>query len=233
MNIEQLRKDFEKMKEPDKVWQDHHDFCKELLADDTPEAVNFHYELLRDRSNWELYQRIRSAFKNRGKEAEVYLTNILKTEKEPEMCADILHLLGLLRSRATRSIAREFITSDQPSMRHVACYVLGWVGHSSDIPLIEERLLYDSSTIIRSHAATALRQLTRRLPKAKDRSIQALKRALLQESNESAQCSIIISLQTIMRKKLGLRENINEAEIVGDVGDARKRAMKVLEMVNI
>jgi hypothetical protein len=149
------------------------------------------------------------------------------------MLADILHLLGLLRSKKARMIARDYIVSEHPVMRHVACYVLGWVGHTSDINLIEERLLTDPATVIRSHAATALRQLNRRLPKAKDRSIQALKRALIQEQSDYALCRIIISLQTIMKKKFGLRENIDEAEIVGDVDDAKKRAIKALERVNI
>ena len=214
-------------------YSEHQKFIKQLLSSDEPEIVGYHFNLLKRRANWDLYQRVRYSFMKRGAAADRFLIDRIKTEKDPELQGDILQLLGGLRSKEALPLARNFIARQNPDHRHKACIVLGWVGTQDDIDILGDRLLNDSEPLIRGTAATAQRQLWRRLPDTKGKTLVNLKKALKSEEDEGTIALIIISLQSIMKKKFGLKENIEEREIVGDVERAKKKAMNALERIDI
>jgi len=230
MDIETLEREFTLAK-ASTDYDQHQKFIKQLLSSDAPEIIAYHFSLLKRRENWDLYQDIRYAFRKRGAVAERFLVDKMKTESDPELQADALQILGGLRSKEVLPLARHFVSHQDPDLRYRACIVLGWVGTEDDIDILGNLLLNDSKGLIRGYAATALRQLWRRLPEAKPQILVNLKKALESEIDAEALPLIIVSLQSIMNKGFGLKENIDEGKITGNVQDARKKALKALELI--
>lgn len=228
MDISALDRDYKIAFETTDYTQ-HQRFTKELLASNEMEIISYHFNLLKNRENWKLYQQVRQAFLKRGDDGEKFLITRIKTEDDPELQGDALFLLGLLRSKEALALARSFVSHQDPDHRYKACVVLGWVGAENDIDILRDLLLNDSEAFIRGYAATAQRQLWRRLPETKSKILANLKRALENEVDEEALSLIIISIQTILNKGLGLKEDINEGRITGNIQNARSRALKALE----
>lgn len=232
MNLDALKVAYQQANQPGRVYLDHMVFIDQLLASSDREAIKYHYDLLTDRSNRDLYIRLRAAFVKRLPGAEGFLLEALDTEKDPAMRADILHLLGTARCPSARDLAVKLATDIDERVRDTAAFVLGWVGTPDDLrEILIDRLLHDPSPLVRGDAATALRQVYFRLPKVKDDAVKALKQGLVQESNEEAQASIIATLQTLLKKRFGLTEPAHERGIKGDVPGAREKALKHLAKV--
>lgn len=228
MDISALDRDFKIAFETTDYTQ-HQEFTKELLASNETEIISYHFNLLKKRENWKLYQQVRQAFLKRGVEGENFLIMRMKSEDDPELQGDALFLLGLLRSKEALALARSFVSHQDPDHRYKACVVLGWIGTENDIDILRDLLLNDPKALIRGYAATAQRQLWRRLPETKSKILANLKKALGSEVDEDAISLIIVSIQTILNKGLGLKEDIHEGKITGNVQNARNKALKALE----
>jgi hypothetical protein len=230
MDLEVLEREYTIAKETNN-FSKHQQFIKQLLSSNEPPIVDYHYRLLTKRDNRDLCLRLRAAFKKRGVVAEGFLIDRFKVEQDPKLQGDILHLLGGLRSKEARPIALEFLAHQDQEHRNIGCYVLGWVGTKDDIALLGERLLHDPDAPVRETAATAHDQIMIRLPDTKTKLLSNLKTALEKEKNEEVMAWIIITIQYILKKKFGLKENIEEAEWSGDVSQAKIKALKVLESI--
>ena len=206
----------------------HNEFLKKLLSMPEPEAVEYHYNLLHRRENRELYLRVRAAFEKRGRAAEVFMLSKLSREPDTDLQADILLMLGLMRSLEARRIALDFIPNESPKLRHFACLVLGWVGTEQDLAKLGKILLEDVEPRVRGTASTALRQMWYRIPVIKNQLPLYLMSALEKETDEQAQQEIIIVVQELLNKKLGLKENTNEGTITGETGKAAEKARALL-----
>lgn len=233
MILEELKQEHEKAKHPNTQYIDHMAFIKKMVASNEDSIVNFHYNLMKDRSNRKLHQRIRYSFFKRGKVAEAFLLKAIETENDDLLLSDTIFILGLLRNKSARKSAIQHILSKNEELRHTACVVLGWVGTIKDTrEILYDRLINDASTWIRGDAATAHRQVWHRIPKVKETALQNLKTALSNDDEEmDVMASIIITIQDIAQKRLGLKENIDGAEILGDVPTARKNALKALAKI--
>ena len=230
MDIDTLEKEYNAAKETTNFTL-HQNFIKLLLSSDDSETINFHFNLLKNRDNWNLYTRLRAGFKKRGIATEKFLIDKIKNESDDGLQADALHLLGELNSNEAVSISKDFIKHQDQTHRETACYVLGWLASENEIDYVADRLLNDSDADIRATAATSLDQIKLRLPETKPKLISILKNALESETNEEVAAWIIITLQYIMGKRFGLKENIDEAEWSGDVDKAKKKALKALEAI--
>ncbi|HYO55927.1 HEAT repeat domain-containing protein [Archangium sp.] len=228
-SIKELEREFQALNDPSTDPEAQHAFAQRLLGSDEPEAVGFHYELLRHRDNDLFRGIIRDAFSQRGAVGEKFLLQKLEQEKNPEMLADVVLILGLMQSSAAREYSLRMIRSPHEEIRHVATFVLGWVGTLDDLRKLEQRLLEDQAPTIRSDAATAHYQIFYRIPECKDQAVQSLLRGLEQERDEDVLASILISLQDILNKRFGMHEDIDEGEITGDVGKAKEKALKFLK----
>jgi hypothetical protein len=226
--IKDLEREFQAVNHPSTDPEEQHAFAQRLLESSNPEIIRFHYELLRNRSNQLLLGIVRDAFSQRGTEGERFLIQMLEQEKSPEVLADIVLILGLMQSKAAREYSLRNLQSSQEELRHVATFVLGWVGVMDDLDSLDERLLKDPNREIRADAATAYYQIVSRLPESKEHAVQSLKRGLVQEREESVLASILISLQDILEKRFGMREDIEEGEITGDIQKAKEKALKFL-----
>jgi len=206
----------------------HQEFVKLLLSSNERDIIKYHFELLRNRTNPKLYQRVRAAFKKRGPTGEKYLIERSRTEKNPQLLGDIMHLLGGMESAAAVPLARQLVRSADPELRDKATYVLGWVGEEADADLIGDTLLNDPDRKVRADAATAHDQMRMRLPRLKNRLLGNLKRALEVERDEEVVAWIIITIQYFLNKRLGMKEDIDEGTYSGNVQQAREKARAAL-----
>ncbi len=228
MNIDELERAYETAAATTS-YATHQEFIARLLSSNDPAMIAYHYELLRRRDNHAFHQRIRHAFTQRKQAAERFLAGKLDVEKDPKVLADVLLLLGTMRSPAAADAARRLSTHPDHDVRYNACVVLGWTGEPLDIPILSRAVLADAQPLIRGTAATALRQLWHRLPDTKETSLEALGKAIGEEPDEEALRLMIVAAQSIAGKKFGLTEKIEERRIVGDVERARQKALSALE----
>jgi HEAT repeat protein len=227
MTIEELRKEYVAARESRSV-AEHRAFIGHLLASNDPKVMGYHFELLKDRTNRDLYYRLRAAFKKRGAAAVEYLVERIKTEKDPHLLGDAMHLLGGMNRPEAASLARQLIYSGDAENRDKASYVLGWVGTESDADSLRDRLLNDPDPKVRVDAATAHDQMRLRLPQITDRLLANLKQALETEKDEEVLAWVVITIQYFLGKTLGLKENIEEGGYSGNVWQAREKARAAL-----
>lgn len=230
MSVEQLRKHYETIWTETPGWRELEAFTNALTASHDREHLEFHYSLLEDDEHWYPYCSIRSAFEEHGAAGEDFLIEKFQVEERPGLKGDALQLLGHMKSKSARSFAKEVADDRNESLRYRAAIVLGWVGTVGDMKtVLRKRVLDDSSAFVRGNAATACRQVWYRRSAAKEPAIDILGEALPLEQDEDAIAGIVVSLQTIMKRRFGLREPDNdERDYVGDVAKAKTRALRAL-----
>ena len=110
-----------------------------LSSSNSTEMLNYHYSLFKIKEDAVLYMRIRSSFEERPKEIiEPFLLNKLDEEKDISLKADVIQLLGSIKSTKILPFIYKNITSPIRDIRYRCIIVLGWVGNSKDLPLLNE-----------------------------------------------------------------------------------------------
>ncbi len=99
-----------------------------LLSRHDREAIGYHFELLRDRTDEALYQALRDCFERHGKPAEGVLREVFLRERSSRARADALFVLGRMRSKHARPLAVEAVGAEDEELRRMGGVVLGWVG---------------------------------------------------------------------------------------------------------
>lgn len=230
MSIDELRDHYKRIWRENTSYQETRAFIGELLECHDREHLEFHFELLRSQEHFYLYCSIRAAFKKHGAAIEPFLIEKFETETDPFLRADALQLLGHVRSKSVRGLAKVAVTAEEETLRYRGVIVLGWVGTVGDMrTVLRERLLHDPSAFVRGNAATAFRQVWYRSSRTKESAIAILGEALALEVDEDATAGIVVSLQTIMKRRFGLREPDDGPGYVGDVSRAKERALECLE----
>lgn len=233
MDISQLEKEYniakegEYLSEGEQVRRKMH-FVKILMSDNSSEVINYHYKLLKRREYKYLYYSVRAAFEERPK-VDDFLIQKLSTETDPITQADILHLLGEIKSTQAAPLARKFVTHENIYHREVALYVLGWVGTVGDISLLREHMLNEKDPHLRITAASAHRQIAWHYTELKCDVLKSLKIGFENEKNNNVLSWIIVMLGTVAVKNLGLREDKEDPYILhGDLEKAKKKTAAFL-----
>lgn len=227
MSIDALRGHYRKIWREGVSFREEKEFIDALLEHHDGEHLAFHFDLLRNREHFYVYCSIRAAFKKHGPHAESFLVERFQTETDPHLRGDALQILGNMRSKSARALAKEAAMADEETLRYRGVIVLGWVGTVKDMKtVLRDRLLNDPSAFVRGNAATAFRQIWFRISRAKDPAIETLGEALETEEDEEAVCSIVVTLQDIMKRRFGIREPRDEPGFVGDPGAAKARALR-------
>lgn len=207
-------------------------FIKMLITDNSPEVVEYHYGLMKNRDYKDLYHDIRAAFKKRS-DIETFLIRKINIETDPIALGDILHLLGGLRSNQAAPMARSFINNENSYQREVAMYVLGWVGNEEDIIRLREHMLGEVDPRLRITAASAHRQIAWRHADLKDAVLRSLGIGFENEKDDEVISWIIVMIGTVAVKKLGLREDKDDPYILhGDLEKAKKKTAQFLASLN-
>lgn len=236
MNRSELEKTYEFAKEGQNLSDSERvkcnlQFVKIILSDNDLNTIDYHYELLKKRENKELYYHIRAAFKKRP-QIENYLVEKMKIESDPILQGDILHIMGGIRSSYAIQFAREFVTHKNDYQREVALYVLGWMGDESDISILNKHLLEESIPNLRKTACSAHRQIYFRLPNLKNKLLISLKQGFENEMDDDIISWIIIMIESIAVKRLGLREDKEDPYLIhGDLQKSKEKTIKFLSQI--
>jgi macrodomain Ter protein organizer (MatP/YcbG family) len=212
------------------------DFKEELLSSDSPEFLEFHYRVIQDDSlSAEVRGTIKSFFfseaaNNRNKEivSEFLYQKYLKGIDDITLKADVIQLLGNLRSKHAKAVALENIAIRKGDLRYRCIIVLGWVGSKTDLKVLNERLLTDPDPQLRGYAATAMRQIWFNHPKTKDAILSLIKEAIEKESAPETIEGMVITVQDLLKKKLGLKES-KYGDVTGDMDAAKTKTIEALK----
>lgn len=227
MSVSELRKHYEKIWRAGVLWEEKKRFTDALTSSHDREHLEFHYSLLEDRTHFYTFCSIRAAFQKHGPPGEAFLVEKFPIEQRPLVKGDALQILGNMQSRSARDFAKSVATDEDEDLRYRAVIVLGWVGTVGDMKtVLRDRVLHDPSAFVRGNAATACRQVWYRIPRAKEPAIEILGEALGPEEDEDAIAGIVVSLQTIMKRRFGLREPDDGPDYVGDPTAAKERALR-------
>lgn len=202
-----------------------------LSSSNSTEMLNYHYLLFKIKEDAILYLRIRSSFEERPKEIiEPFLLNKLDKEKNISLKADVIQLFGVIKSKKILPFIYKNITSPIRDIRYRCIIVLGWVGNSKDLSLLNERMINDSDEELREFGATAMRQIWFNHKKTSDDITKYINNAIRNENSEKALIGMIITLQDLYRKKFGIKES-QEGDLSGDAIAAKAKAIKYLDTI--
>lgn len=236
MDIKTLNDSYETLKKSENPYDTIFDFKEELLSSDAPEFLEFHYRIIQDEA---LPEKVRGTIKsfffsdavnNRNKEvvSEFLYQKYLAGIEDIALKADVIQLLGNLRSKHAKEVALENIAIRKGDLRYRSIIVLGWVGSKTDLKVLNERLLTDPDPQLRGYAATAMRQIWFNHPKTKDDILRYIKEAIEKETAPEALEGMIITVQDLLKKKLGLKES-KYGDVTGDMEEAKIKTIAALK----
>ena len=211
------------------------DFGAKLVQSNATDFLDFHYSILAEtETEKDLYDFIARKFKDRHSAGEDYLLNRIKSEQDDFIKATVLQILGLFkyskinRATETADLARQFLTSESDTLRCRALWVIGWTGNVNDIEQISTLLFNDNNNENRCWAATAMMQISFNDKTSIEKSLSYLKIAIDKETDLKALEGVLVSIQEITGKKLGLNASSHDPPNEEKVAKALKKATKLL-----
>lgn len=120
ITIEELKKEYEIIRGLDAIAQitATFSFKKKLLESNDSNILDFHLNLLKTKENTDLYYRMRACFSDRPKEKiEVFLLDKLDKGQDNVLKADIIQILGHIKSAKILPYVREHIKSKDGNIR--------------------------------------------------------------------------------------------------------------------
>jgi len=193
---------------------------KELLSSNDDEVIEFHYNCLGDTGDETIYFTCRAAFSKR-KNIETFLLSKLAVEHDKHKIADIIHILGRIRSHKAIEMAKYNLVDEDDYIREVCLYVIGWTGSIPEVGVLSFHLMNESTQKLRITAGSALRQIAWRITESKSVILEVLKEAFYHESDKNVIARIIELISTIAVKNLGIREDKDNPNILlGDIDKA-------------
>lgn len=207
------------------------EFKDELLSSDDEDVLEFHFKILEDKNDEYLKRDLFSFFSDRRDKEKVdeFLYKKYKAGIDNiELKADVIQILGHLRGKHAREVALENISIRKGDLRYRSIIVLGWVGTKTDLKILDERLLTDPDPQLRGYAATAMRQIWFNHPKTKEDILGYIKGAIQNETAAEALEGMIITVQDLLKKKLGLKES-KYGDVTGDMDAAKVKTIEALK----
>lgn len=230
MNLTELKKEYKALTELEDSDDGIFEFKSSLLSSDDDDVLDFHLSILSDDIDDYLRRDLFAFFsdrKDKAKVGEFLFKKYTQGIEDLAIKADVIQILGHLRSKYAREVALENITVKKGDIRYRSIIVLGWVGNDKDIAVLNERLLNDPDEQLRGYAATAMRQIWFNYPKTKEAILHDLKEAIGQEKEERALEGIIITAQELLKKKLGLKES-KYGDVSGNYDEAKTKTIAAL-----
>ena len=230
MDLVQLKEKYKQLTKMEDTDDGIFEFKSSLLASDNDDILEFHLQIQGDHNDEYLRRDLFAFFserKNKEQVAEFLYNRYEAGIEDLQIKADVIQILGHLRSKYAREIALENITIRKGDLRYRCIIVLGWVGNQKDLKVLNDRLLNDSDGQLRGYAATAMRQIWFNHAKTKNEILHYLKEAINKEDDERALEGIIITAQELLKKKLGLKES-KYGDVSGDFKEAKNKTINAL-----
>ncbi|MCP4162782.1 MAG: HEAT repeat domain-containing protein [Deltaproteobacteria bacterium] len=210
------------------------EFVRELKKNHSHEMISFHYSLLNNRGDIRFYNSIRAGFEEHGEKGADFLIEQLKTEKNESLMADAIMILGLMRKSEVLTYCYEFQKHNNRDLRYKSIIVLGWVGDSNDLVLLEKTLYEESDTELRGYAATAMGQIWFRKSDTKNEILRIFGDALNNIKDREVKLYILSCCQDLMDLKLGIKETRNGMKFSGKYEKIEKKAqLKIEETIKL
>ncbi|MFD2287259.1 hypothetical protein GJU39_13650 [Pedobacter petrophilus] len=203
------------------------EFVRDLSQLNDYESIDFHYKILKNSENIYLFHRIRAGFEKHGEEGKTFLLDKINIETDPDLKAEALFILGTMDCVEVKPIAISFLQSKNYKEQYYGIIVIGWLGKSEDIVILENELTNNKNLELRAYAATALRQIAFSNSRLNKKIAGAYSRAYQSEADEIVRKTIIVCFQDLIKVKFGLRE-LQTGEITGDLNLAEPKFKKAL-----
>jgi hypothetical protein len=97
MNFENLHREFREAIRTEN-FSDHKQFLKNLLSCNDDGVLQFHFDLLKEKTNPKLYYRVRAAFEKRGESIKEFLVEKIKNETDINKKVDAIQIISHLRA---------------------------------------------------------------------------------------------------------------------------------------
>lgn len=236
ISIEELKQEYDTYKNEGTLMDNVFELKEHLLSSDSREFLEFHYSILDDNSMQEGTKNLIISFfysdvvNKRDKTVVAdFLYEKYNTESDFEKKARLIQILGHLRSPLVKEIVEKEIHSPIRDIRYRCLIVMGWVGTTmEDLAVLNERMSNDEDGQLRGYAATAMRQMWYNKKSIKNRVTKYIKQAIVSETDTEALTGMIITLQDLHKKKLGIKES-NYGDVSGDVQEAKLKTIKMLD----
>ncbi|OBX05117.1 hypothetical protein QV06_03830 [Gallibacterium genomosp. 3] len=212
-------------------FKEHNKFINELLENENNEYYNIHYQFICDNSNDLLHERLCRAFTKRTVSACFFLLEkALDKNIKNSLLADIIQILGLMEFFQVIEYIPNFLLNNDELVRYKCIIVLGWLGKEKEISILSQILNSDEIEYLRGVSATAMRQIWYNYPDLKNKIIDCLYPRLLIEKSEMVNAMILISLQDILGKNIGVSENLH-GEISGDINKSKIKLISLVKEI--
>ncbi len=205
------------------------DFIDDLLSDNNEEIISYHYSLLYDKSDTQIFQYLRGDFKKRGDAGKDFLLQKIRTEKNFDLKSEALFILGTMKCAEAKPTAIQFLYEDKYDYQYKGIIVLGWLGGKEEVSLLENTLKNNENSELRGYAASALPQIWHNNSRLKKMILKVYYEILENEVDDDVNRTIISCTQDMLRKKFGIKES-QHGEISGDVSVAKPKVIKALNM---
>ncbi|MET4084205.1 hypothetical protein ABIB40_004179 [Pedobacter sp. UYP30] len=203
-------------------------FIDKLSSTNELQFLEFHYQLLKNRQNIYLFYEIRGAFERHGDSGKSFLLGKITTEQNSDLKAEALFILGTMDCAEVKPIAVNFLKSESFRDQYYGIIVIGWLGKSEDIPLLENELTKNKNSELRAYAATALRQISFSNARLNKKIAAVYLLAFNSETDETVLRTIIVCFQDLIKMKFGLRET-QTGEVTGNLSLALPKFEKALK----
>ncbi|NTE03127.1 HEAT repeat domain-containing protein [Agrobacterium tumefaciens] len=226
MNLEELKQLYGKLtQQNDEVKLT--EFTWGLAKLNDIDALEFHYSLLKNQENIYLFYGIRGNFDKHGEAGKEFLLKKIFSETDPDLKAEALFILGGMDCAEIKPVAISFLQSENYKEQYYGIIVIGWIGKSEDIAILENVLTNNGNAELRAYAVTALRQIAFSNSRLNKKVASAYARAYQSEADEIVRKTIIVCFQDLIKVKFGLRE-LQTGEITGDLNQAEPKFKKAL-----
>ena len=203
-------------------------FVRELNSSNENDILEYHYGLLKYQEPYiDLFYQLRGEFYKHGDEGKAFLLDKINIETDPDLKAEALFILGTMECVEVKPIAISFLKSENYKEQYYGIIVIGWLGKSEDIVILENELTNNKNSELRAYAATALRQIAFSNSRLNKKIAGAYSRAYQSEADEIVRKTIIVCFQDLIKVKFGLRE-LQTGEITGDLNQAEPKFKKAL-----
>ncbi|KFA59028.1 hypothetical protein GAPWKB11_0917 [Gilliamella apicola] len=232
MNINLLKEKYLELIKMEDTDDGIFDFNDLLLESDDEKVLEFHYEIIKSTKDKYLLTDLLTFFEKRKDKNKVGNFLVKKYDKEQDVSlkSEIIKILGEIKYSGTEELAVKEIKSPQYELRFACIIVLGWVGTAKDLGYLNERMLNDPEGTLRQCGAAAMRQIWFRHKSTKLKITQYINSAIRSETNPDALTGMIITIQDLYRKKLGIKES-HYGDLSGDVTKAKEKCIKELDKI--
>lgn len=210
-------------------------FVNNMSKNNDLDVIAFHYEILSNKDNLELFYLIRASFKDHNETAKYFLLDKLETEINQKLKAETLFILGTWKpldesnKEKIKKVAIEFIDKKENyTNEYYGIIVLGWIGGKKEISILEKELLSNENEQLRLYSATALRQIFYKQANLKNDILKLYYTSLKIETEEKIVQALIACIQDLVEKKFGIKESMRGV-ISGNIEKAKPKALKFLE----